>query len=203
VTSARHVHRLLGADRNRTVDRARPSLTPPCLSLIMANMRRARDAITGSTLSQLRRRGIDIYSTHYEMHHFELCHSDAKESRGRRGKHGGQRTARSRRSDRTSRGLGTPGWSPTLAGYGQTPRPPATRSLPMETPTKRDPSSLGMTLRCVAAGASGMRFGPEAPLSVLTSCRRYGWRSIQSSEEIGSGGVVGIGSVDAAEMPAV
>jgi hypothetical protein len=40
------------------------------------------------------------------------------------------------RSDRTSRGLGMPGWSPTLVGYDQTQRPSATRSLPMETPTK-------------------------------------------------------------------
>jgi hypothetical protein len=94
----------------------------------MANMRRARDAITGSTLSQQRRRGIDSYSAHYEMHHFELCHSDAKESRGRRGKHGGQRTARSREIGSNFPGIRNAGM---VADAGRVRPDPAAVSYPL------------------------------------------------------------------------
>jgi hypothetical protein len=60
----------------------------------------------------------------------------------------------------------------SMAIYDQTQRPLLTGSLPMETRTKRDHSSLEMTLRFVAAhGASGHDSCPGSPLRVLAPCR--------------------------------
>jgi hypothetical protein len=60
----------------------------------------------------------------------------------------------------------------SVAIYDQTQRPLLTGSVPMETPTKREHSSLGVTLRFVAAhGASGHDSCPGSPLRILAPCR--------------------------------
>jgi hypothetical protein len=67
----------------------------------------------------------------------------------------------------------------SMAIYDQTQRPLLTGSLPMETPTKRDHSSLEMTLRFVAAhGLPGMILARDPRSeSWRLAAARSGWRS--------------------------